>query len=182
MPLAKAPSKIAFPATAEERYYFPSSFGISSSTPTRYTINYHPFVIKKNTQSLKLCYEQVAGGSQTIIAGIYDGSNGFASAPLLLSATINITGIGIFTSASTLFFRSGSYVIVAGIATSATPISSRSFTSNSLMLESLGRASTDTTISTGNFYTQTGLTDLPASIGTITYSSTNVGANVFLRY
>jgi hypothetical protein len=182
MPLSQARNRNAFPATTEDRFYFPSVFAISAAASTRYTINYFPFVIKKDTQNLNLCFEQTVVGSQTVIAGIYDGSNGFASAPLLFSATLNPNAIGIFTSASTLFFRSGSYVIVAGIATSATPLASRTFTSNSLFLESFGRASTDTAISTGNFYTQTGLTDLPANIGTITYAASNTGANVFLRY
>ena len=182
MPLSQARSRVSFPATAEERYYFPPTFAISSATSTRYTINYFPFVIKKDTQNLSLCFEQTVVGSQTIIAGIYDGSNGFASAPLLFSTTLNPNAIGIFTSASTLFFGSGSYIIIAGMSTSATPLASRTFTSNSLILESFGRASTDTAIATGNFYTQTGLTDLPASIGTITYGASNAGANVFLRY
>ena len=181
MPLTIARNKITFPASTGTRFYFPLFVAAATNTPTRHTIGYIDFVIKKDTSSLSLCYEQTAAGSQTIIAGIYDGSNGLESAPLIFSGTISATGIGIFTTASSLFFRSG-YYIVAGIATSVTPLAGRSFSTNLFPTQSFGRASTDASISTNGFYTQTGLTDLPSTIGTITMNFSNVSPNIFLRY
>jgi hypothetical protein len=57
----------------------------------------------------------------------------------------------------------------------------RGFTISSVLNE-FGRANTEATISTSYNFTQTGLTALPSNIGTITLSSLNTGANVFLRY
>jgi hypothetical protein len=181
MPLTIARNQIAFPAGASNRFYLPQLIAFTTNTATRYTITYIPYVIKKATSSLQLCYEQTAIGSQTIIAGIYDGSNGLASAPLIFSGTINTSGIGIFTTLSSLFFKSG-YYIVAGIATSATPIAGKAFSTNAFPSESFGRPSSDTSISISTFYTQTGLTDLPSTIGTITMNASNVSPNIFLQY
>jgi hypothetical protein len=181
MPLSKAQTNITFPASDSERYYVPICTGLSAITPIRYTICHTPFTIKKATQSLNLCFEQVVVGTQSINAGIYDGSKGLASASLLFSGTISCTGIGIFTVASTLFFKAG-YYIVSGIATSAIPLSSRAFTFNALPNEQFGRPTSDSSLTTNPYYTETGSTDLNATIGTITMSATNAGANIFLRY
>ena len=181
MPLSQARNKISFPAATEDRFYITQTPTITTNTPTRYTINYIPYVIKKDTSNLSLCFEQTVSGSQAVIVGIYDGSSGIASAPLLFSATINTNGSGIYTSTSSLFFKSG-YYIVAGMATSATPLAGRSFTTNAHPAESFGRPSTEIVINSLSYYTQTGLTDLPSNIGTITYALTNTGANVFLKY
>ena len=181
MPLIKAPISPEFPAVNnEERYYLPRSVAIITPTPTRYTIAYIPYFIKKNTQNLILCVEQTAAGTQSIDVGVYNGSNGISSAPRIYSGTINCTGIGIFTISTNLAFNAG-YYIIAGMATSATPIVMRGFTIQAVLNE-FGRPNTETTISTNYNHTQTGLTALPSSIGTITLSSLNTGANVFLRY
>jgi hypothetical protein len=181
MPLIKAPILPEFPAVNnEERYYLPRASAIITPTPTRYTIAYLPYFIRKNTSNLILCVEQTGAGTQSIDVGIYNGQNGISSAPLIYSGTITCTGIGIFTISSNLAFNVG-YYIVAGMATSATPIIMRGFTIAAVLNE-FGRATTETTISTNYNFTQTGLTTLPNNIGTITPSSLNTGANVFLRY
>ena len=181
MPLTRARERISFPASASTRFYLPLAIAATTNTATRYTITYIDYIIKKDTSSLSLCYEQTAVGSQTIIAGIYDGSNGLESAPLLFSGTISTSGAGIFTTSSSLFFRSG-YYIVAGIATSVTPIVGRAFSTNYFSSANFGRPSSDASISTNGFYTQTGLTDLPSTIGTITMNAANVSPNIFLKY
>ena len=181
MPLFKAPISPQFPsASNEERYYFPKVTTIGTGTATRYTIGYLPYFIGKRTSNLTLCVEQINAGTQSIDVGIYNGSNGIPSAPRIYSGTINCTGVGIFTISSVLTFDIG-YYIVAGIATSAVPITTRTFTIVGVVNE-FGRSSTDASLSANYNYTETGLTALPSSIGTIVQSSTNVGQNVFLRY
>jgi hypothetical protein len=181
MPLIKAPISPEFPAVNnEERYYLPRASAIITPTPTRYTIAYLPYFIRKNTQNLILCVEQTGSGTQSIDVGVYNGSNGISSAPRIYSGTINCTGIGIFTISTNLAFNTG-YYIVAGMATSATPLIMRGFTITAV-LNDFSRPNTEATISTNYNFTQTGLTSLPSNIGTITQSSLNTGANVFLRY
>ena len=181
MPLIKAPILPEFPAVNnEERYWLPKATTIITPTPTRYTIGYLPYFIRKNTSNLILCVEQTLIGTQSIDVGVYNGSNGISSAPRIYSGTINCTGIGIFTISTNLAFGAG-YYIVAGMATSVTPIQMRGFTI-AAVVNDFGRSVTETTLTSNFNATQTGLTALPNNIGTITPSSLNTGANVFLRY
>lgn len=176
----------AFPApSGSERYFFPSKGGLAvgSTAPTRNTISYFPFFIKKTTASLRLCVEQVANSAiNTCEVGIYSALDGLPSASRIESGTITTTNsLGIFTYTVTTNISVGWYII-AGILTSVSTTTFRTFTSNFLISEDFGRDVGDTTIDTNYFYTQTGLTSLPTNIGTITRSSTNVGLNVFVRY
>lgn len=171
----------AFPPATAERYYLPPALAYGTITPTRYYITYIPFFVKKNTSNLILCIEQTASGSQSIEAGIYDGSNGLPSASRLFSGTISTTGTGIFTLSSNLFFKAG-YYITAGMVTSATPLQCRSMTLNAFTGADFGRSTSETAISTNYFFNQIDQTSLPSQIGTITMSAANAGANIFLRY
>jgi len=185
MPLYTASQQVAFPAATSERYYLPSKGGLATalSTPTRYTIAYLPFFIKKNTSSLKICIEQGSAGTiNTCDVGIYSATNGLPSAAKIESGTITTTSsVGIFSYTVSLPIQQGWY-ICAGMVQTLSATTFRVFTTNNLISDDFGRDTSDTAIDTNYFYTQTGLTSLPSNIGTITRSATNTGLNVFLRY
>ena len=170
-----------FPAATSERFYLPKALAYATIVPTRYHIAYIPYFVKKATSNLQLCVEQTVANNQTIEVGIYDASQGLPSASRLYSGTISTTGAAIYSHSSN-FSVSAGYYIVAGMATSATPLQCRTITLNALTGDDFGRNTADASISTSYFFTQTDQTSLPSQVGTVVMSATNSGVNVFLRY
>lgn len=195
MPIFRSIDPVGFPCGTTEKYYFPMSCNAFSSVgtiPTTNVVNFLPYYIKKNIQNPTFCIEKVSDPSSlsadTIKVGIYDGSSGLYGANLLSSGQITPTvggsgaALGIFTTQLTINLRRGFY-IVAGVRTAGAASYFRVANSSGPMRENFGVDTTVTSFVNNNYYTQTGQSSLPQTIGTITLSATaGEGPSVFLKY
>lgn len=194
MPIFRSIDPVGFPAGTTEKYYMPMNANAftASAIPTTNVICFLAYYIKKNIQNPTFCIEKVSDPSSlsadTIKVGIYDGSNGLYGANLLSSGQITPTvggsgaALGIFTTQLTIDLKRGFY-IVAGVRTTGAAASYRIANSPGQAREIFGVDTTVTSFNNDNFYTQTGQSSLPQTIGTITLSATaGQGPSVFLKY
>lgn len=194
MPIFRSIDPVGFPCGTTEKYYFPMSCNsfASSAFPTTNVVNFLPYYIKKNIQNPTLCIEKISDASSTsadtMKVGIYDGSSGLYGANLLSSGQIIPTvggsgaALGIFTTQLTINLKRGFYII-AGVRTAGGIASYRIASSSGPMRENFGVDTTVTSFPNNNYYTQTGQSSLPQTIGTITLSGTaGEGPSVFLKY
>jgi hypothetical protein len=194
MPIFRSIDSTGFPAGTAEKYYTPMNANAFSTNaiPTTNVICFLAYYIKKNIQNPTLCIEKVSDASgvsaDTIKVGIYDGSSGLYGANLLSSGQITPTvggsgaALGIFTTQLTINLKRGFYII-AGVKTAGASSSFKIANTLGQARESFGIDTTITSFNNNNFYTQTGQSSLPQTIGTITASSTaGEGVSVFLKY
>ena len=195
MPLYQTQEPSFFPAPSSVNYHFPYGFTstIVTAAPATATISYVPYYVKKTVVNPTICIEKTAdsiGTSADVVkVGIYSGDNGLYGAPLLISDEIQPTvggsgaGLGIFSKQLNIVLKRG-YYIVAGLKTQGLSgaTSYRYSSYGGFTREAFGLADTATSFNSDIYYTQTGQTNLPSTVGTITRSATFTGVNCFLKY
>ena len=104
-----------FPASPTKRRYYPEGFlTTSSASPIYQSIQYFPFLIKKDAVNPKICVEVATVGSVAapIRYGIYSGNNGFEGAKLFHSGSINCLNVlGVYTGDINTTLVKGPYII-----------------------------------------------------------------------
>ena len=104
-----------FPASPTKRRYYPEGFlTTSSASPIYQSIQYFPFLIKKDAVNPKICVEVATVGSVAapIRYGIYSGNNGFEGAKLFHSGSINCLNVlGVYTEDINTTLVKGPYII-----------------------------------------------------------------------
>jgi hypothetical protein len=177
-----------FPASTVKRRYYPEGFlTSSSSTPIYQSIQYFPFLIKKDAINPRISVEVVTAGSTAtpIRYGIYSGNNGFEGAKLFLSGSINaVNTIGIYNSDINATLVKGPYIIATsntGVPAGSGPSTFRTFAANnsrSIFGDATGYATFS--ISTPYYY-ETGI-DLLGTIGSGLITSTLQAPGPALTY
>jgi hypothetical protein len=183
-----------FPAWTGIRRYAPLDFiSATSSTPISGTVNYFPFLIKKDVINPVACVEMITYSTfdPKIDIGIYSGDYGFQNAKLIASGSItgNTLYNGIYRTTLNGTFNKGPYIIASMLATGQGStfriLGSHGFrehfgmNTGSIILH--GANSTALT----NLPGETGLSILPQNIGSGEWyltSATYVSPLVFLEY
>ena len=158
-----------FPASSTKRRYYPEGFlTMSSTSPIYQSIQYFPFLIKKDAVNPKICVEVATVGSVAapIRYGIYSGNNGFEGAKLFHSGSIDCLNVlGVYTGDINTTLVKGPYII----ATSNTGVnggqpSFRTFSANAAR-SIFGEPTGFSTLSISSpHYNETGI-DLLTTIG-----------------
>lgn len=185
MALFRALQQIDFPSSQTEKVYYPIGItGLSvAADPTNNTILYLPYYIKKNISNPKLLIQQTGTSACTVKVGIYSGLNGIYGASLLVNDEITTTSTAqIYEKQVTINLSAGFYIL-AGVRTSGSASSFRASSNTGIFRSCFGDLDSITSIDNNNYYTETGQTSLPSSIGTITRTSTaGAGIHVFIKY
>lgn len=167
-----------FPVSSAQRRYRPLGVSaMTTTTPTYQSIQYFPFLIKKDAINPKIAIELVQNSvnSFPIRYGIYSGDKGFEGAKLFYSGSINTDATGIFNDTISLTLKKGPYIIATSNTGVISPSTSFRAMSSNHYGETLGEPTGNTSffnaISTVYFY-ETGV-DLNRVIGSGFLSSTN---------
>ena len=117
-------SKIAdqFPAWTGARRYPPLDFlSATAVIPVSGTVNYFPFLIKKNVVNPVVCVEMTIylSSDPKIDIGIYSGDYGFQNAKLIASGSItgSVLNTGIYRTTLNGTFNKGPYIVASMLKT-----------------------------------------------------------------
>jgi len=174
-----------FPANTSTKVYYP--YGLTglgtAGDPTNQTIMYLPYYIKKQATNPTLLIQQTGSVACTVKIGIYDGSIGLYGASLIVADEITTTTTAqIYEKQVTCDLARGWYIL-AGVRTSGSSSAFRVATNTGLFREAFGDLDTIASIDNNNYYTETGQSSLPSTIGTITRTATSgAGIHVFIKY
>jgi hypothetical protein len=111
-----------FPAWTGARRYPPLDFfSATTAIPVTGTVNYFPFLTKKNTVNPVACVEMTTYSSNNpkIDIGIYSGDYGFQNAKLIASGSItgSILNTGIYRTTLNGTFNKGPYIVASMLST-----------------------------------------------------------------
>ena len=184
-----------FPAWTGARRYAPLDLlSVSFNIPASGTVNYFPFLIKKNVVNPVACVEMTTylNFDPKIDIGIYSGHYGFQNAKLIASGSItgSILNTGIYRTTLNGTFNKGPYIVASMLKTGQGStfriLSSHGFrehfginTGSSIL-----HGNNSTTVLT-NILAETGASILPQNIGSGEWYATAANAVsplVFLEY
>lgn len=104
-----------FPASSTKRRYYPEGIGTTLTFQViNKSIQYFPFLIKKDAINPKICVEvtSVVTNATPIRYGIYSGNNGFEGAKLFHSGSIDcLNVVGVYTGDINTTLVKGPYII-----------------------------------------------------------------------
>lgn len=175
-----------FPASSTKRRYYPEGIGTTLTfQPIYRSIQYFPFLIKKDAINPKICVEVTSAvtNNTPIRYGIYSGNNGFEGAKLFHSGSINCLNVaGVYTGDINTTLVKGPYIIAtSNTGESGGPSVFRSFGLNTIRCF-FGEPTGFPTLSLSTaHYHETGI-DLLATIGSGLITSAVQGPGPVIIY